>query len=354
MEVPGKRTDIDDEEENIDKIEKLCEPCEGDKVNTPASGFCNECEEFMCNSCFRQHLRGKLCRHHTCSETCLRRNARYMVCKQHEEKTIKFFCRIHEAVGCEVCMEIGHKACNSEYIKDLSDNFQQNEGYKTFMRRIDQLISDRKEFEKEILENEDDNKSMLGKALWDIKQFRLDINEYLDKVETDIISEAKNVMGENETLLIKLKNDCTVISTKLEEITNKLNSELYKENACFIHTVECKPKVSECELAIADMKLKPIKKFEFVCDQQLRSIITSEQKLGTMTISTSVVSNQSTKGASDKTKSQRNANENVECIYKREDKAKENVDGRYKSDKSVRMTDQATSKTKSGKTALYF
>lgn len=170
MEVPGRMTEIDDEDENVDNIEKLCEPCKGDNVNTPASGFCKECEEFMCSACFRQHLRGKLCRYHTLlytdasSETSLHRNASNMKCEQHGEKNIKFFCREHEAVGCEDCMKIGHTSCNLEYIVDLADNLQQKEGYKTFMRRIEQLISERKEFEKEIIENEKNNRSMLLKS----------------------------------------------------------------------------------------------------------------------------------------------------------------------------------------------
>lgn len=140
---------------------------------------------------------------------------------------------------------------------------------------------------------------MLEKALSDIRQFRLDINEYFDKVESDLIAKAKTIMKENKTLLIKLENECKTLSIKLEEITAMLNSELFKDNALFIHTVECKQKVSDSAVALSEMKSKAMKKYEFVPDQQLRSFSTIDKSLGTVAISTMNVCHQTTETAND-------------------------------------------------------
>lgn len=313
MEVSGKRTDFYDEEENLDNIVKPCQPCGGDNVYTPASGFCNECEEYMCNTCFRQHIRVKLCKHHTLldinssTETCLRSTARATKCKEHDGETIKFYCRKHEAVGCGDCMVLGHNACNSEYIKDLSENFKQSEEYQTSIKQIENLISETQRFEKKIHENKNDNKLMLEKAIADIKQFRLDINEHLDKAEADFIKRASDVMEENETLLTRLEKACQLLSTKLENNTDMLNAEIYKDNVLFVHIVECKPKLSESEIAISDM----VKKFKFDCNQQQRSLVTSKQKLGTLAISTSAVFQQTAVLKDDTNKSKISTKENI-------------------------------------------
>lgn len=291
MDVPGKRQHSDDEK-NAKNNNKICEPCQNENTMTPANGFCKDCWEFMCNNCFRQHLKGKLCRHHVLmdcdlSQLSLQSDEHKTSCKQHDGETVKFYCRTHEVVGCGDCMVLEHNACKSEFIKDFSDNFQQNKEYQTLKGNIENLISEKKDSEKEIQDHQRDNKLMLEKALGDIRQFRLDINKYLDKVEADVISEAKGIMRENETLLTKLENDCKALSTKLEKMTAMLNSGLFKD-ILFIHTVECKPKVPEIALAIADMKSKTMmKKYEFVPETQLRGLSASVKKLGTLSISTS-------------------------------------------------------------------
>lgn len=306
MEVPGKKTDTD--EENEVNLDKLCELCEADNVNTKADGFCRECEEYMCSVCFRQHVRPKSCKHHmflninTVSEKCLRINAGAIKCKQHDGESIKYYCRKHEVVGCGDCMVNGHNACNSKYIKDLSDNFDQNQEYKTLMRKLKKLISERMDFETEIHKNKQINKSMHEKALKDIRQFRLDVNEYLDKAEASMIAKAFDIMEENERLLTKLDHDCKTLSTEHIEITEKLDRELFKDNVLFIHAVECKPKLTASERYISEMKSMQIKTFKFEFDQQLRNILSSARNFGTYAISTSAVFNKNTKLADDEGK----------------------------------------------------
>lgn len=75
-------------------------------------------------------------------------------------------------------------------------------------------------------------------------------------MEAGVIKRAKYVMRKNETLLTKPENDCKLLSTKLENITDMSNPELYKDNVLLIHTVECKAKVSESEVTITGMIIK--------------------------------------------------------------------------------------------------
>jgi hypothetical protein len=50
------------------KAEHACEPCKfaGDKIE--AVGFCKDCQEFLCRGCYKSHSRNKLSRHHVLAE----------------------------------------------------------------------------------------------------------------------------------------------------------------------------------------------------------------------------------------------------------------------------------------------
>jgi hypothetical protein len=57
MEVAGKRLDDD-------TVSELCEPCQEGNVSTQADGYCINCAENMCKTCYQSHLKLKLCRNH--------------------------------------------------------------------------------------------------------------------------------------------------------------------------------------------------------------------------------------------------------------------------------------------------
>lgn len=46
MEVSGKKLETE-----------LCESCATENLSKPADGFCKDCNEFMCQKCFRHHLK---------------------------------------------------------------------------------------------------------------------------------------------------------------------------------------------------------------------------------------------------------------------------------------------------------
>ncbi|XP_053388029.1 uncharacterized protein LOC123563465 [Mercenaria mercenaria] len=45
-------------------FEVFCQPCDRDDLRLPAAGYCIDCEEHLCDSCFNTHRRPKPLRHH--------------------------------------------------------------------------------------------------------------------------------------------------------------------------------------------------------------------------------------------------------------------------------------------------
>ncbi|XP_053386997.1 transcription intermediary factor 1-alpha-like [Mercenaria mercenaria] len=286
MEVSGK---LAEERESL----KLCEHCQFVNITTKANGICRECEEYMCDTCFRNHLKGKRNRNHELIDmndpdiSAWKSAEDVEKCKQHDNEAIKFYCRKHEFVGCGDCIILEHSTCKPEYIKDLSKNVQENENFINLMRKIEQLEHENKANYENVQKNRKNCKGMHEEVLTKIRKFRTDINIYLDKAEADIISEMKQLMFDNDKLLDKLDNECAKCTSKVEGLKQKIDPTVHRGNVLFIQTVRSKVSVLEIEheLSKTVQSVCEVKRYEFFPNQHLSSIIKSRETVGKLNIS---------------------------------------------------------------------
>ncbi|XP_045184167.2 E3 ubiquitin-protein ligase TRIM33-like isoform X2 [Mercenaria mercenaria] len=296
MEVAGRRV-IDDEGDIVEETDIECEPCKGEHVATTANGMCRECEEYMCNTCFRHHLKAKQCRSHVLVDT---QNVSLIAshksagnvekCKHHVNEEIKFYCRKHDIVGCGECMIPDHSGCNAENIKGLARGFEVTEDFKCLRKKLEGLGASNNENERKVRENQKANKLMYERALKDIRKFRKDVNDYLDKAETYVTNEAKGIENRNTSLLTRLEQDWQHLSSKITEIEQKLNTELYSDSSLFIQTVNCKPLILAIEQEVSRVQTANcIKEFEFVPEKQMQHLRSSVHNFGRITTSVRAV-----------------------------------------------------------------
>ncbi|XP_053388404.1 transcription intermediary factor 1-alpha-like [Mercenaria mercenaria] len=272
---------------------KFCENCQFENVTTKANEICRECEEYMCDTCFRNHLTGKRNRNHALINmndpdiAAKKRAEEVEKCKQHDNEAIKFYCRKHEIVGCGDCIILEHSTCKPEYIKDLSKNVQETEDFINLKRKIEQLERENKTNFENVQKNRKDCKVVHEEVLTKIRKFRTDINTYLDKAEADIISEMEQLMSDNDKLLDKLDNNCAKYLSDIEGLKQKLDPTVHRENVLFIQTVRSKASVLEIEHELSKnvQSVCQVKGYEFVPNVKLSSIIKSEEKLGKINIS---------------------------------------------------------------------
>ncbi|XP_053386940.1 transcription intermediary factor 1-alpha-like [Mercenaria mercenaria] len=286
MEVSGKLAEAGQDLQ-------LCEHCQFENVTTKANGICRDCEEYMCDACFRHHLKGKRNRNHELidmndPDIAARKSAEEVEkCKKHDDEAIRFYCRKHDIVGCGDCIILEHSTCKPEYIKDLSKNVQETEDFINLKRKIEQLELENKATYENVQKNRKDYKGMHEEVLTKIRKFRTDINIYLDKAEAAIISEMKQLMSNNDKLLDKLDTDCAKYLSEIEGLYQKLDPTVHRENVLFIQTVRSKASVLEIEheLSKTVQSVCEVKCYEFVSNQHLSSIIKSREKLGQLNIS---------------------------------------------------------------------
>lgn len=160
-----------------------CKPCEEEDVTVKADGFCKECEEYMCSTCFKHHLKGRFCKHLVfvdiaTSKSKTEQNVK--VCVEHGDH-IKFFCKQDMVVGCAECMVMRHKMCNLEYITDVAKDFKVSMEFKEMQQKVHCIDKIRVENNTLIANANTRNKESFDKARKDINDFKQEIEENLQQ-----------------------------------------------------------------------------------------------------------------------------------------------------------------------------
>ncbi|XP_060558712.1 E3 ubiquitin-protein ligase TRIM71-like [Ruditapes philippinarum] len=240
----------------------------------------------MCTTCFRYHLRVKLCRNHVFLS--LDEFSTLPLCSgledvKHDNELIKFYCRSHDIVGCGDCIVLGHTSCKPEYISDLAKSFKDGDTYKSIAKRLADLEKQKTDCEHEIDKGKYECEKMNDKALKGLRDFRTEINKCLDEAESKLLSEMKMMRKENTVTKAKIEAVLQSFTSELQEVKQMLDTQLYRDNALFINAVNCKSKLTDIEKmyehSSKDMALKGLK---FVRNDQMLALLKSERPVGSL------------------------------------------------------------------------
>ncbi|XP_060602600.1 E3 ubiquitin-protein ligase TRIM71-like [Ruditapes philippinarum] len=221
MEVPWK---LDLGAVSAEDSTLVCLPCDIDGLKEPAYGFCQDCQEHLCETCFKHHRRPRQMRNHVLVEK------EYMPKTQvnapttsedmedfwtkHQDKPLEFYCRDHTSVACYVCVTLEHKQCNVDYIPDVSGNL--SDEMADILEQMESLITKCKsniEYACKAAQHLDQSHA---KVVEDIKVFRKEINKCLDRMETRILNEADTIVKEAKCKQELILNACLEITEELE------------------------------------------------------------------------------------------------------------------------------------------
>ena len=104
-----------DSSKSADEQVKICTGCE---ENVPATSYCVECSEYLCDQCVQAHRRVKITKEHTIQpkdeanktdDVSFGNMEKVMLCPLHKNEPLKLYCDTCDKLTCRDCQLLEHK-----------------------------------------------------------------------------------------------------------------------------------------------------------------------------------------------------------------------------------------------------
>ncbi|XP_060605381.1 uncharacterized protein LOC132757900 [Ruditapes philippinarum] len=265
----------------------FCRPCQRDDETVHAEGYCETCNEFICSSCITAHRKLASTKSHiikskeemptnqTESDPCTE------LCDVHKNEIVKFYCREHDSVGCGDCMVSNHTSCNVKFVSDVSSNYDNSDDLFGIKYRIDNIRKNIASCEKEIKSCLKTAEEIKTNAIREINRFRKEIEDYLNKMEADLLQKVDEMSASNLSTLRKLPEKCKTLAGDIEEFQNKLDKCKDKVNSLFVASKIVKERLHKCQEMNDEISSKSkINTFKFVPSECINNLKTCNVCLG--------------------------------------------------------------------------
>ncbi|XP_053391385.1 transcription intermediary factor 1-alpha-like [Mercenaria mercenaria] len=289
-------------------FEVFCQPCDRDDLRLPAAGYCVDCEEHLCDSCFNTHRRPKPLRHHKlldkdnmphtqnlstmCSSTTVGQpDDLTSPCSKHKKETIKFYCHDHKALLCSVCVTLDHPctSCQVNYIPDISRHTIDSTEFKDTLKELDKITKKCQKITADLRQMVAKSNTSLTDVLAEIAKFRKEINQRLDELEKEASDAANALKQENDTKLKTTEETCDNVSKSLKassDMIKQLNTTK-KADRLFTELKNADQLIRDCEKRMSQVKTTGItKEYTFDPSEAIQTFLQNEKSLGTLNAKT--------------------------------------------------------------------
>ena len=302
MEVDGKKPDIDLPKSSDRELPPHCQPCSNEGKRITAHGYCQTCEEYLCEQCFKVHTIPSPLKYHVLldksqmpqrkvdSNAKTKQSICTIRCTKHQEEFVKFLCQSHDVVVCGVCAVLNHqKPCTLEYIPDLTyvQTFTGSTEYKDLLKRLETLEKDVEVCKADVQEKETSIEGKINAAAADIEEFRTEINKYLDRRQQTLLTTAKQMKQDDLSLRKSLVSGLETLHTEIQKAQNKLTSLQNDTSNLFVTSKQIAQQYSEFEKQMkefASQNTTPY--YSFKRDDDLQRILSSNGTVGMLERST--------------------------------------------------------------------
>ncbi|XP_045179464.2 uncharacterized protein LOC123539055 [Mercenaria mercenaria] len=234
-----------------------CSQCVKDGKNSESVKFCEECYDYLCQTCLNTHNRWVALRRHkllTMDEirgkidkptTFVRKN-----CAVHNDTCVELYCAEHDAVLCKECCEIStHESCSAEYLPKVAMNC--NEELRSLRFKANTI--------KRLCENVE------NKRLKDIAR----LNEQSDKSKSEIDNFAKNLVfslnksvdslrkkvdNKNAGHIDTINEDITILQEAKAYLANHSQSDDENKMQLFLNMQDAKSVVPKYQSVIQEIE----------------------------------------------------------------------------------------------------
>ncbi|XP_060574230.1 uncharacterized protein LOC132731943 [Ruditapes philippinarum] len=237
-------------------LQVYCQHCDRYGLRLAAHGYCTNCCEYICESCFIFHKNHILSRDHILlhktnfpqtlrspSSSYSQQNDDFTeICPKHKEEMIKSFCEDHKALLCNVCITLEHPvtSCKVKSIVDISQNVIGGNEYREILKTMDSISEKYHKMNDEMHKMSIKCSKSLADVLVNIRTFREQINQRLDELENQAEERADFIREYNSEKLKTVEtayHDVTIIIEKLSRSIQQLNT--YKRPERLFVEVKC-------------------------------------------------------------------------------------------------------------------
>ncbi|XP_060562105.1 uncharacterized protein LOC132721755 [Ruditapes philippinarum] len=288
----GREIDTDILSDEI--FDVLCSMCKNKGKHTEGEKFCVDCEDYFCITCVQVHSEVPvLAGHNVLDISQVRSGASKGLPRgpterwgRHSHKHIDMYCQNHDNVGCSTCIAVDHRLCKDTF---YIPEYIQNTTYQVASRDIQTKL---KEIAKTLEEQADifkHDKQRLFKRkaqiMADIRKFRQEINDHLDKLEKSSIDEIEDKVKCLEDNIEDGLTKIQAIKSMITSANDKLASTSTNPSEVFVYVKMAEDAANVADIYIENGKLRStVEDVEFQPDSAILIQLLHEQTLGVLTV----------------------------------------------------------------------
>ena len=182
-----------------ESVLRLCDACNYEETEAESSHFCDNCKEFLCQTCTAAHKKFKTSRNHTLlpvsqvsPEAVIGGHIPCTVlCECNRNTAVTEYCENHNVVFCQTCKSTKHRRCKTESVTKKSIAYDKTEINATFQKanavkvKIDKFLQERNTDIQQVLQTDIDLLENVKKSFLLDELFTVDIkvSAHLDEYE---------------------------------------------------------------------------------------------------------------------------------------------------------------------------
>ncbi|PRD30457.1 UNVERIFIED_CONTAM: Trim33 [Trichonephila clavipes] len=194
-------------------------PCTSCEEGTQSCAFCQQCQEWLCETCLSAHNRVRVTKVHTVRSReemgagPAARNQKYLICSQHSSEQLKLYCETCDQLTCRDCQLNIHKEHKYQFLTKACEEEKSD---------ITELLTKIKEKQALIEEASNNLNKRNDEILERERALTQEIKTFAVKFITDINKRGKTLLQELFKVCSDKKNKLNLKNEELSSVGEKL------------------------------------------------------------------------------------------------------------------------------------
>ncbi|XP_071138234.1 tripartite motif-containing protein 2-like [Mytilus edulis] len=277
-------------------VKHFCTICHDDGISNRAVTWCTECEVLFCEDCEKPHSKSRLSKNHKIMTAEDYHNLPTFMqeissqCKDHKKK-FELYCSFHACPCCVQCITEHQKCQDLKPLSDILKHVKSSASVQLFEKDL-KVVKDNLDtaitYIKTRISTIDNQKT---KVVEEILYIRKSLNDYLNKLEQDILNDLESKHS-------KLKSDMSTLLQQMDQRASQINkmqsqftiiTQYATELQMYIGLREIEKTTSETTKYIEDLESEDYfseKNLEVNISSSLQSILHDVKSFGDIDINT--------------------------------------------------------------------